>query len=80
MSRPINLKANARPYAVAEVTTEAGLVKLLVTDNSTRMAINLDLHPETALALAKAFIAASRDALFDRLDQTTNQTGEAAHA
>jgi hypothetical protein len=77
MIRPIKLKASARPYAVAEVTTEAGLIKLLVTGQSPRMTIDLDLHPETALALSEAFIAASRQAIFNRLDQITNQTGAA---
>lgn len=69
----IQLKANAAPYAEATISAEHGLVKLLVTDNSTRMAMNLELHPDAAIALVQALLAASREANFTRLESLTGK-------
>ncbi len=73
--QPVQLKANSIPYAEAHVSTEAGLVKMLVTDNSTRMAMNLELHPDAAIALVQALLAASREANFTRLESLTGKGG-----
>lgn len=71
----IKLKANAAAYAEATVSTEAGLVKLLVNDNSTRMTMNLELHPDAAIALVQALLTASREANFTRLESLVSKGG-----
>ena len=50
----IPLMGNRAAYGTAHVMSCASMVKLLATDNSTRMSLCLELAPACALQLAQA--------------------------
>ena len=73
--KSVALKTNGSAHGNAFISAEGGTVKMEVTHPGTGAVINLEFGPDSAIALASAFLAAAREAVFTRLEELTGKEG-----
>ena len=71
--KTVQLKAHGAAYAQANVTADSNLVKVQVSDLTTRMGLQLEMNPDSAIALARAILEAASQAQFNRLEDLSGK-------
>ena len=75
--KSVQLRANGAAYAHAYVEACSSLVKVQVSDPTTRLSLQLEMHPDSAIALARAILEAASQAQFSRLEELEGKEGAA---